>query len=891
VLGHAAQAQQIHLTSYRDRHTIDDVLRGNLGRYSIKEKLGDGGMGVIYEAVDRTLGRAVALKVLPADFSADTARNQRFLQEAKAASALSHPNIVTIYEIAELDGVCCIAMELIRGRTLEQVLSGQKAALPDILKYATQIADAMSAAHDAGIVHRDLKPSNIMINERGDVKVVDFGLARLTAPEKIEADDETQTVNPITQEGSVMGTAPYMSPEQVEGQRVDARTDIFSLGALLYEMATGRSPFARPSLVATFAAVLKDEPQPASAVVDGSPTALDRVISGCLAKDRQERTQSMAEVLRQLRGIERGTQTDRPVLFAPTRARSPFVYAAAVLGIFLAVAAGAIAVRYLRRPAAGLFQATVLTTFVGEHGSPSLSPDGSQFVFAWDGDVPNGPLHLYLSLVGKGTPLRLTPEGENDEGPSWSPDGQSIAFVEHKNAKSHSVAVIPALGGAERRIADAPDVSSVSWSPDSRWLVWCQGVNASASISIAPAGGGEVRTLIGPGTAKAYSEAMISPEGNHLVFSQVAGDLDVDLYVAGFHDGHLIGKPRQLTFDHNSKYLGAWTDDGVLYVAGNYQTSAAAIWRIPVLGGVPQLIAGIGTNASALTYSRKAHRLVYSTLSVNFDIHRLELSNPKAKPERFLSSNRFEANPSYSPDGKRIAFDSNRGGTREIWVADATGTNASPVTSFHSGVSGSGRWSPDGQLLVFDARPGSNADVYVVPATGGPVKKLTDFPGEDHNGIWSADGKWIYFASRRLGPSEIFRMHADGSGVQQMTKNGGILPSMGPDGKWLYYTASGKGLWKMPSDGGPAVQVLTHEQVPSNYGYTVTPQGIYALAAKGANAYSIVFYPFGRGNPRTIIELDRPIFLQPAVSPDARYLLYTTADDPVFEIMLVDNFR
>lgn len=850
-------------------------------------------MGTIYEAVDRTLGRVVALKVLPSDVSADAARNQRFLQEAKAASALSHPNIVTIYEIAILDGVCCIAMELIRGQTLEQFLSGGKATLPDILKYGGQIADAMSAAHAAAIVHRDLKPGNIMINERGDVKVVDFGLARLTAAEQIEADDETRTANAITQEGSVLGTAPYMSPEQVEGQRVDARTDIFSLGAVLYEMATGKSPFARPTLMATFAAVLKDEPKPASAVGGGSPVALDRVILGCLAKDRQKRTQSMAEVLRQLRDIEGGTQSNGQSPIAPTRARPPFVYAAVALGILLAVAAGTVGVHYLRQPTSAVFQATVLTSFVGEHGSPSLSPDGSQFVFNWNGDVPDGPAHLYLSLMGQGTPLRLTPESEDDDSPSWSPDGQSIAFIRRGDAGLDTITVMPALGGAERRIANGSYVQSVSWSPDSRWLVWCQGTNADSSISIAPASGGEARKLIGSGKVKGYGGATISPDGNQIVFSEVAGDLDVDLYAAGFQDGHLVGNPRQITFDHVVKSLGAWTDDGkeILYVGGDYHSNEAAIWRIPAAGGVPRVVEGIGTHASELTYSRKAHRLIYGTLFVNYDIHRLDLSNPKAKPERFLSSNRFEANPSYSPDGTRIAFDSNRGGTREIWVANSDGTNASAVTSFHLGVTGTGRWSPDGQFLVFDARPGADADVYTLPATGGPVRKLTDFVGEDHNRVWSVDGKWIYFASRRLGPSEIFRMHADGSAAEQMTHNSGIVPSMSPDGKWLYYSVTGKGIWKMPSDGGPAVNVLTREQASSAYCYTVTPQGIYALSAKGSKAYSIVFYAFDGGTPRTILELDRPIYLAPAVSPDGHYLLYATADDPVFEMMRVDNVR
>ncbi len=786
-----------------------------MGHYTIQRKLGDGGMGVVYEAVDANLDRAVALKVLPADVSSSAVRNQRFIQEAKAASALNHPNIVTIYEIASVDGIAYIAMELIRGRTLDQLLSSGRASLADTLKFGGQIANAMSAAHDAGIVHRDLKPSNIMINERGDVKVVDFGLAKLSSPEGISQEDATRTAQAVTQEGSVLGTAAYMSPEQVEARKVDARSDIFSFGALLYEMATGKSAFGRPTLIATFAAVLKDEPKPASSVVDGLPPSLDRTIAGCLAKDSQRRTPSMATVQQQLREIEGVTLADGPAPPSLKHAKTQSRYLVAALSILLALAAaGAFLFRPGRHPAPAFFQASVLTSFVGQHGTPSLSPDGNQFVFEWDGDVPNGKPHLYLSLVGKGTPLRLTPENEFAAEPEWSPDGQSIAFVERNDSGSYDIAVIPALGGAERRVATGPSLSSVSWSPDSHWLLWCEGTG----ILIAPAGGGEARHLIDTGAAKGYGFFVISPDGRQIVYERVAGDFDSDLFVSGFHDGNIAGQTRQITFDHVPKSSAVWTAGGteIVYVVGGPYTSEAGIRRIPTTGGVPETVQGIGTNASELTYSYKAHRLLYSTFFVNYDIHRLDMRNPRAKPERFLSSNRFDSSPSYSPDGKRIAFDSNRGGTRQIWVADADGTNPSPLTAFKIGVTGSGRWSPDGQSLAFDARPESDADVYTIPASGGPVRKLTDFREEDHNGVWSADGKWIYFSSRRLGHPEIFRMHSDGSGVQQMTNNGGILPNAASDGKWLYYTVLGKGIWKMPADGGAATQVLTPQQAASS---------------------------------------------------------------------------
>ncbi len=295
---------------------------------------------------------------------------------------------------------------------------------------------------------------------------------------------------------------------------------------------------------------------------------------------------------------------------------------------------------------------------------------------------------------------------------------------------------------------------------------------------------------------------------------------------------------------------------------------------------------------SALTLARKGDRLLYSTVSTNYDIHRLDLSSPDAKPERFLSSTRYEGSPSYSPNGKRIAFTSNRGGVRQIWVADADGANATPLTSFADGIAGSPKWSPDGQTIVFDARPGSNADIYTVPASGGPVKQLTDDQAEDHVPSWSPDGKWIYFGSARIGGTQVFRMRPDGSGVQQITHNGGEYGEVSPDGKWLYYGVPRNGLWKMPPDGGEATQVLPREALGQPLTFVLGTRGIYAVGTRTeSRRFPAVLYPFDGGKPVTLTMLERSPQNFPAISPDGRWFLYTNVDDPVYEIMLVDNFR
>jgi Tol biopolymer transport system component/tRNA A-37 threonylcarbamoyl transferase component Bud32 len=880
------------------------VIGEKLAHYTITGKLGEGGMGVVYEALDGHLDRSVALKLLPHETVANPARKQRFVQEAKAASGLNHPNIVTIYDIAAVDQIDYIAMELVRGRTLEQLLSRGKLRVADALKYGLQIADALAAAHAAGIVHRDVKPSNIMINERGNIKVLDFGLAKLTDPGEVSGDDETRTQRAITEEGTVVGSAPYMSPEQAEGHKVDSRSDIFSYGSVFYEMLTGKRAFAGANRTATVAAILKDEPPPVSRLVPDVPNQLERILSRCLRKEIERRSQSMAEIRIELQELKEESESGAPTpaIVKTTAKRSRrlyFLLGAPILCIVIVTAV------YLRpwHPAAEL-EASVLTSFVGLHGEPSLSPDGNQFAFAWDGDVPRGKQHVYISLVGKGTPLRLS--SDNAFEPVWSPDGQSIAYVrETGKSTEFELAVVPALGGPAHQVSSPGQVFSPAWSPDSKYLAWAQqDTTGISSLYIASAGGGEPHQLVRPAAAtRGDSSPAFSPDGRRIVFDRTVAAWDSDFYLLDFRDEQATGPPRQLTRDHRPKRNPVWTGEGkqILFIADE-STNETSINRLTVANGQSARIPGIGANAQSLTYSAKANRLLYDTEAVNYDIWRIDMTAKDAKPERFLSSTRYESSPAYSPDGKRIAFESNRGGIQQIWVADLNGANPMALTSFGSGVAGSSKWSPDGRFIVFDARPGTGSDIYTVPASGGPVKQLTSYPGEDALPFWSPDGNWIYFASTRAGGNEIFRIHPNGGDAQQITHGGGMAGQVTADGKWLFYTVSHKGLWKMPTDGGTPTQVLPKEALYKRLSFTLGPGGIFAAGHKtialktdaglaDADEFPIVFYPFNGGKSRTIITATMPIENIPGVSPDGRYLLYSMPDAPVDEIMLVDNFH
>src|SRR5262252_5984237 len=314
----------------------------DISHYEILEKLGQGGMGVVYKAQDRRLNRFVAVKVLPAEKVGDAERKGRFMQEARAASALNHPNIITIYEIGCAGGIDFIAMEFVAGKTLDRCILRHGLRLNEALKYSVQIADALAAAHKAGIVHRDLKPGNVMVTEQGLVKVLDFGLAKLTESAVPDEDEPTRTFKATTEEGTIVGTVSYMSPEQAEGKKVDARSDIFSFGALLYEMVTGRKAFQGDSKLSTLSAILREEPKPASQVTEGTPRDLERVIGRCLRKSPDRRFQTMADLRVALEELkeESDSGTLGTALAGPRRHRGRLAWAVSLTAIAtLAVAA------------------------------------------------------------------------------------------------------------------------------------------------------------------------------------------------------------------------------------------------------------------------------------------------------------------------------------------------------------------------------------------------------------------------------------------------------------------------------------------------------------------------------------------------------------------------
>ena len=454
-----------------------------LGHFEIVDKLGEGGMGVVYKARDTHLDRLVAIKILPADKVADGDRRQRFVQEARTASALNHPGIVTIHDITQHDGIDFIAMELVPGRTLERIIPRYGLGLKETLDYAIQIADAFAAAHAAGVVHRDLKPANVIVTDHGRIKVVDFGLAKLVNRPGLRGLDDAVTgtnAAPFTDQGAIMGTVAYMAPEQAEGKAVDARTDIFSFGSMLYEMVTGHRAFQADSPLSTLTAVLREEPKPISTLSGDVPLELERVITRCLRKDPERRWQSMADVkvaLRELKEESDSGPLPAKTAVVPRRRRAW----AAAAGLTVVVAAGAIGFVARRDRNAGsasppvAFTAIPLTAYPGREQQPSFSPDGNSVAFSWNGETEEN-WDIYVKLIGPGSPQRLTTDPAIEFSPAWSPDGRSIAFGRIRAGRM-VVVVIPSRGGPEREVFESPRRAGLgigqilSWSTDSRILV------------------------------------------------------------------------------------------------------------------------------------------------------------------------------------------------------------------------------------------------------------------------------------------------------------------------------------------------------------------------------------------------------------------------------------
>ena len=574
------------------------------------------------------------------------------------------------------------------------------------------------------------------------------------------------------------------------------------------------------------------------------------------------------------------------------------------LALLMLVIGGALWFQFLRpgpKSEMAPMRVVPLTTLPGSEIDPALSPDGNQVALSWDGETGDN-FDIYVKMIGSETTLRLTDNPARDCCPAWSPDGRSIAFTRISETKDE-IFIVPALGGPERKLLTTSGAKPfglwrfVSWSPDGRFLAFAdqgpdQGPYAIFLVSVESL---ERHKLSAP-PAEYLGDGypVFSPDGKTLAFVRAASANVSDVYllpVAG-------GEPRRLTFGNPWIHGLDWTpDSSEIVYSSALLASGNSLWRISASGGAPERLALGGENVLGPSISRHGHRLAYQQGVYDSNIWRIDVQGSTGgnrSPAKLIASTRFEGGPHFSPDGKSIAFCSDRSANSEIWICDSDGSNCVQLT-FFDGHTCTPRWAPDGQHIAFDSRPEGHSDIYVIDLEYRVPRRLTTDTANDVVPSWSNDGRWIYFASNRSGSWQVWRMPAEGGSAVQITQNGGFAAFESPDGQFVYYAKfTEPGIWRVPVEGGEETLVLDLLQ-PGLWGYwAVVDEGIYFLNAEAEPRPAIEFYRFATRRVIPIAALEKePVLGDPglAVSPDGRWLLYAQRDQEASDIMLVENFR
>jgi Tol biopolymer transport system component len=750
-----------------------------LGHFRVTAPIGAGGMGVVYEAIDLRLQRPVALKLLPADISDDPGRRSRFEREARAASALNHPNIVTVYEIDRDQGLDFIAMELVEGETLTAAIE-RGLPLAEALRLAGQIAQALAAAHAAGIVHRDLKPGNVMVRPDGQPKVLDFGLAKRLAGGALDTQAPTLSGEPQTAPGVVAGTLAYMSPEQAEGRLLDARSDIFSFGVLLFEMLTGRRPFSGQNAAQVLSAILRDSPPRVRSLRGDLPAELDGILARALEKDVDRRYQRASDLAADLAALR-----PAPAGASPASWRRPAVRAA---GLLLLAALAAIAGRsvFSRRVAAPA-QFRLLSTFPGSHRSPSLSPDGRLLAYV---DVARGTPQIWVKPVAEGDPVQVTTGDAAAARPRWSPKGDVIVF-ERRRA---GIWLVPPLGGPPRQVLERG--SCPAFFPDGERLVF----DRDTTLWVASLDGSDARPLAGvPDNFYSFylcHSAAVSPDGQSIVYFQPQWGPYGDFWILPASGGN----PRRLTFDVTTGGGAVFARDGRSVIVSSGRGGSQTLWRVPTEGGDPEPVTtGAGEDAEP-ELSADGRTLVYSNAR-NTDA--IMVLDTRTGAEREVLAQRAHTNGAvFSSDGRRIAFFAVTEQHEQIFTIAADGSDLRPVTRGLPGYYTMPRFSPDGSsLYYFTHDPPS---FRRIAAAGGAPETIVDgwLWGGVVTGAWlDPAGRFVAYTDRRNASQRRALVRELATGAEQPLAQPIFVSSWTRDGTAVLGLGRGNSIVRCPRDG------------------------------------------------------------------------------------------
>lgn len=847
-----------------------------LGPYEIVGPLGAGGMGEVYRARDTRLGRDVAIKVLPASFMADPTARQRFEHEAKTVSGLNHPNICVLYDVGHQDGIEYLVMEYVDGESLAQRLEKGPLPLDLVLKYGEQIAEALERAHRSGIVHRDLKPGNVMLTAAG-AKLLDFGLAKETAPLATLATlTGSSPVSPVTQQGMIVGTFQYMSPEQVEGKELDGRSDIFSLGAVLYEMLTGKRAFEGRTQLSVASSILEKEPEAISVVKPVTPPALERAIQRCLQKNPEDRWQSAKDLALDLKWIgSSGSQASAPAVFAVKQ--PAWKKYGTRIGWLLC---GALAVSLLPGALWWRSEKPVQQKMVFSALFPipvremTIAPDGHTVAAATHQEGEKKGLIWLYDIGSEGA--KSLPGTEGAGFPFWSPDGKSIGFFAEGKLKRIDLA-----GGAIQALADAPAGRGGTWNQDGVILYTPTGRLRSEIWRVSASGGTPEMVLayvpgLGGGSQRWPT---FLPDGKHFLFlsANIAQQSQNDgIYVGslGSKEYHLVVRtsanasyaaPGYLLYVRDRAILAQRLDLKTFQVTGETIAVATDPQFLPRIMHASfsavdtrTLLVQKGGNvmtSQLMWFDRSGKELgsigepqVYANPQVavsgkavvvdmtdpgNLNTEVWTYDSQQGGAKRLTFDRTLDAMPVWSPDGTRVVFTSSRGSAFNLYVKDTSGAQEEKVICESSGDKYPSSWSRDGKYILYTEAPELK---YLAL----PEMKSTPFlkaAGTLKTGAFSPDGKWVAYASNESGKWEVYvTSFPEAKGKWQVSNAGGEEPRWRADGKELFYRAADAKLMAVPVQTGqafnagvPAVLFQTNPKetvaTSEQFLYDVAPDG------------------------------------------------------------------